>query len=424
MAGLFEELRWRGLVHQCTDPALADRLDGDRLTAYIGFDPTADSLHVGSLLQLCMLRHIQRAGHRPIALAGGGTGMIGDPGGKAEERQLLTRERLEANLAGIRPQLARLLDLSEGGGLLVDNMDWLGSLGLLDFLRDVGKHFTVNQMVAKESVRARLEEREHGISFTEFSYMLLQAYDFLQLFDRHGCRLQLGGSDQWGNITLGVDLVRKLRGETAYGLTSPLVLKADGTKFGKTETGTVWLDAARTSPYRFHQFFLQTEDAVVGDYLRYFTWLTRPQVEDLERATRERPQAREAQRALAREVTALVHGPAEAAAAEQAAAVLFGGDLAGLDERSLLDVFAEAPATALARTALDADGLALVEILAATSLCSSRSDARRTLVQRGVSVNGRRQDDPDRRLGPADLLHGRYVLLRKGRRDHHLLRFE
>jgi len=424
MAGLFEELRWRGLVHQCTDPALADRLDGDRLTAYIGFDPTADSLHVGSLLQICMLRRIQRAGHRPIALAGGGTGMIGDPGGKAEERQLLTRERLEANLAGIRPQLARLLDLSEGGGLLVDNMDWLGNLGLLDFLRDVGKHFTVNQMVAKESVRARLEEREHGISFTEFSYMLLQAYDFLQLFDRHGCRLQLGGSDQWGNITLGVDLVRRLRGETAYGLTSPLVLKADGTKFGKTETGTVWLDAARTSPYRFHQFFLQTEDAVVGDYLRYFTWLTRPQVEDLERATRERPQAREAQQALAREVTSLVHGPAEAAAAEQAAAVLFGGDVAGLDERSLLDVFAEAPATALARTALDADGLALVEILAATGLCSSRSDARRTLAQRGVSVNGRRQDDPDRRLGPADLLYGRYVLLRKGRRDHHLLRFE
>ncbi|MDQ1445672.1 MAG: tyrosyl-tRNA synthetase, partial [Acidimicrobiaceae bacterium] len=303
MSALSEELHWRHLVHQATDDHLFKLLDTESLTAYIGFDPTADSLHVGNLLQLCNLRRLQGTGHRPIALAGGGTGLIGDPGGKSEERNLLTADALAHNLAAIRVQLERFLDFSEGRALTADNGEWLWDVRLLGFLRDIGKHFTVNQMVAKESVKARFEGRDQGISYTEFSYMLLQAYDFLQLFDRHGCRLQLGGSDQWGNITMGVELIRKQRGETAFGLTSPLVVKADGTKFGKTESGTVWLDPAKTSPYRFFQFFINSEDAVVGEYLRYFTWLSREEIEALDAQTAEHPERRAGQRALAREVT-------------------------------------------------------------------------------------------------------------------------
>ena len=277
MGALFADLEFRGLVHQVTDPSVPKKLDSESLTVYAGFDPTADSLHVGHLLQMCTLRRLQLAGHRPIALAGGGTGMIGDPGGKSEERNLLSVEELAANVAGIRTQLGRLLDFSDGAGerraLLLDNSAWLGRVGLIDFLRDVGKHFTVNQMVAKESVRSRLDRPEQGISFTEFSYMLLQAYDFLHLFEAHDCHLQIGGSDQWGNITMGVELIRKTRQAEVYGLTTPLLLKADGTKFGKTESGTVWLDARRTSPYQLYQYFLRTEDATVGTVLRMLTFL-------------------------------------------------------------------------------------------------------------------------------------------------------
>jgi tyrosyl-tRNA synthetase len=413
MSGLFEELQWRGLVHQVTDPELPKLLDHEALTVYIGFDPTADSLHVGNLLQLCNLRRLQQAGHRPIALAGGGTGMIGDPGGKSEERQLLTKEQLAHNLEAIRGQLARFLDF-DAGAVLIDNGEWLWSLGLLDFLRDVGKHFTVNQMVAKESVRARFEEREHGISYTEFTYMLLQAYDFLHLFDHHGCRLQMGGSDQWGNITMGVELIRKLRGATAYGLTTPLVLKADGTKFGKTESGAVWLDAAKTSPYQLHQFFVRVEDEMVGAYLRYFTWLAREEIEALDRATAEHPERREAQRALARGVTALLHGDDEAARAEQAAAVLFTEEIVSLDERTLLDVLAEVPSSEAA------PGTTLVDVLVSTGLVGSKSDARRALQQRGVYVNNRQQGE-DRALTGDDTLHGRFVVLRRGKREQALV---
>jgi tyrosyl-tRNA synthetase len=413
MPGLFEELQWRGLVHQVTDPELPKLLDHDSLAGYIGFDPTADSLHVGNLLQLCNLRRFQEAGHRPIALAGGGTGMIGDPSGKSEERGLLTKERLDANLAAIRGQLSRFLDFDRGA-LLVDNGEWLWSVGLLEFLRDVGKHFTVNQMVAKESVRARLEEREQGISYTEFSYMLLQAYDFLHLFDTHGCRLQMGASDQWGNITMGVDLIRKLRGETAYGLTTPLVVKADGTKFGKTESGTVWLDPAKTSPYAFHQFFVRSEDAVVGLYLRYFTWLPQDEIEALDTATAERPERREAQKALAREVTALVHGADEAARAERAAAVLFTEEIASLDEPTLLAVLAEVPSSSMPA------GTTLVDALVATGLVGSKGEARRALQQKGVYVNNRQQGD-DRALARDDTLHGRFVVLRRGKREQALV---
>ncbi|HZQ28446.1 MAG TPA: tyrosine--tRNA ligase [Acidimicrobiales bacterium] len=423
MTQLSEELQWRGLVHQVTDPDLLARLDDGAhpVTAYIGFDPTADSLHVGNLLQLCNLRRLQEAGHRPIALAGGGTGMIGDPGGKSEERNLLTMEQLGHNLEGIRSQLEQFLDFSGGdhSALLVNNGDWLWHAGLLEFLRDVGKHFTVNQMVAKESVRARFEGREQGISYTEFSYMLLQAYDFLQLFDAHGCNLQLGGSDQWGNITMGVELIRKVRGEAAYGLTSPLVLKADGTKFGKSETGTVWLSAERTSPYRFFQFFINTEDAVVGQYLRYFTWLSREEIEALDKETAEHPERRAAQRALARSVTALVHGQAEAERAEQAAAALFTGDVNQLDERTLLEVFADAPSLDVPR-----EPLPLTSALVGTGLASSKSDARRAIEQGSVSVNGEKQP-AERDLDPAgDSLHGRYAVLRKGKKSFAVVRWE
>ncbi|MDP8991512.1 MAG: tyrosine--tRNA ligase [Actinomycetota bacterium] len=421
MQGLFDELYWRGLVHQVTDVELARSLDHDRLTVYVGFDPTSSSLGVGNLLQLCTLRRLQEGGHRPIALAGGGTGSIGDPGGKSEERPLLTAEELEANLAGIRPQLERFLDFG-AGALLLDNGEWLWELGLLSFLRNVGKHFSVSTMMAKESVRARLEQAEKTISYTEFSYMLLQAYDFLHLYDTHGCRLQVGGSDQWGNIVMGVDLIRRARGAQAFGFTTPLVVKADGTKFGKTESGNIWLDPARTSPYQLYQAFVRTEDAVVGQYLRFFTWLKRNSIEELEAATAAWPQRREAQRTLAWEVTALVHGEAEASRAERAASALFSEEIAALDETTLLDVFAEAPSTTLAPAEIDGRGLELVDALVRSGLAPSRSAARTTIEQGGAYVNNRRETDPGRRLGSPDLLHGRYVVLRKGKRDHHLLR--
>jgi len=420
MHPLWEELRWRGLVNQVTDPDLARRLDHERVTVYVGFDPTAASLGVGNLLQLCTLRRLQEGGHRPIALAGGGTGSIGDPGGKSEERPLLPAEQLRANLSGIRPQLGRFLDF-DAGALLLDNGDWLWDLGLLEFLRDVGKHFTVNTMVAKETVRARLDAEERSISYTEFSYMLLQAYDFLHLFDTQDCTLQVGGSDQWGNIVMGVDLIRRVRGAQSFGLTTPLVVKADGTKFGKTEAGNVWLDPSRTSPYQLFQAFVRTDDAVVGQYLRFFTWLDRPRIEELEAATADRPERREAQRVLAREVTALVHGDAEAARAERAAGVLFSEEIAGLDEDLLLELLADAPSTTLPRADLEGGGLELVEAFVRSGLTPSRSAARTTIEQGGAYVANRRQTDPSRRLGVEDLLSGRYLLLRKGKRHHHLL---
>ncbi len=427
MADLVEDLRFRGLIHQMTDPALAERLAAGRVTLYSGFDPTADSLHVGSLLQLCTLRRFQEAGHRPIALAGGGTGFVGDPGGKSEERSLLTEEQLGANLAGIRSQLSQFIEFGGGAGgtgaVLVDNADWLRPMALFTFLRDVGKHFTVNQMVAKDSVRSRLTRADQGISYTEFSYMLLQAYDFLRLHDDFGCTLQIGGSDQWGNITMGIELIRKVRRSESFGLTSPLVLKADGTKFGKTESGTVWLDAGRTSPYQLYQFLLRSEDGMVGSYLRYFTFLTHDELLALDAATTEHPERRDAQRMLAREVCTLVHGADETARAEHAAAALFGGALVGLDERSLLEIFAEAPSTDVARTRLEGEGALLVDLLAETGLVGSRSQARTTVDQGGAYVNNTREPDVARRLTVADVIADRYLVLRRGKKDHHLVRF-
>jgi tyrosyl-tRNA synthetase len=425
--GFFADLEFRGLVQQTSDARLAHVLDREPLTAYAGFDPTADSLHVGHLLGIFYLRRLQQAGHRPIAVAGGGTGMIGDPSGKGEERQLLSAETLGANLAGIRGQLGRFLDFTPAAGttraVLVDNAEWLRSVGLLEFLRDVGKHFGVGQMIAKETVRARLATPEQGMSFTEFSYMLLQAYDYLHLFDTYGCRLQLGGSDQWGNITMGIDLIRRLRGAEAWGLTWPLVLRSDGTKFGKTESGNVWLDDRRTSPYQFFQFFFRTEDSVVGTYLRYYTWLDRARIEELEAAVAAHPEARQAQRTLAREVTGLVHGEAAAAKAERAAAALFSEEIAGLDEVTLVELLADAPSSSWSRDRLADGGLSLVEAMVETGLASSRSAARTTIEQGGAYVNNRRELDRARQLGPDDLLRDRYLLLRRGRRDQHLVRF-
>ena len=418
MSSLFDDLQWRGLVHQITDPELAKLLDHDSLTVYAGFDPTAPSLHIGNLLQLCNLRRLQESGHRPIALAGGGTGMIGDPGGRSEERNLLTPAELEANLAGIRSQMERFLDFSDGRAVLEDNGGWLWGIRYLEFLRDIGKHFTVNQMIAKESVRARLES-EHGISYTEFSYMLLQAYDYLHLFDTYGCSLQIGGSDQWGNITMGIELVRKLRGTTAYGWTAPLVLNADGTKMGKSAVGeTVWLDAARTSPYRLYQHFINTDDTSVGAYLRYFTWLSAERISELDQAVVDHPERRDAQRELAFEVTALVHGREEAERSVAASEALFSGQVAGLDERTLLDVLAGAPSSVIGRG--DVDGLGLVDALVRTGLAGSKGEARRAFP--GVYVNGRQVPDDSAALSRSDLLHDRYIVLRRGKKSYHLLR--
>ncbi|HLW45846.1 MAG TPA: tyrosine--tRNA ligase [Acidimicrobiales bacterium] len=419
MPTLSEDLRFRGLVHQATDERLWSRLDNERLTLYIGFDPSNASLHIGSLLQLATLRRFQLAGHRPIALAGGGTGMIGDPGGRTDERQLLSEEQLAANIEGIRPQLARFIDLETG--LVLDNSAWLSKISMIEFLRDVGKHFTVNQMVAKEAVRSRLERPDQGISYTEFSYMLLQAYDFLRLSEDHGCELQVGGSDQWGNITMGVELIRKLSGKPAHGMTTPLVLKADGTKFGKSASGAVWLDPQLTSPFRFYQFLLQSEDAVAGEYLRFFTFIDHDEIAALDRETAEHPERRAAQRALAHEVTTLLHGAKETAQAERASSALFGEEIAALDEPTLLDVVGEAPSSTVAREALLRGEVRLVDVLASSGLVGSRGEARRTIAQGGAYVNNRRVDDAERVLAKDDLLHDRYVVLRRGRRDYHLL---
>ncbi len=418
---LSSELTWRGLVHQVTDAGLLGRLDEEPHTAYIGFDPTADSLHLGNLLMLCNLRRLQEAGHSVIALAGGGTGMIGDPGGRIEERSLLSREQLEHNLGRIEVQLGRFVDLTGGRGLLVDNGAWLWSTGLLEFLRDVGKHFTVNQMVAKDSVRSRFDGRESGISYTEFSYMLLQAYDFLQLFRRHGCNVQAGGSDQWGNITVGVDLIRRVEAAPAYGITSPLVTKGDGTKYGKSVAGAVWLDPARTSPYAMWQFLFNAQDAKVGHYLRFFTWRSEEEVAELDRATAEQPGRRLAQRALADDVTALVHGAVEAARSARAAAVLFTPEVATLDEVTLAAALADAPAGGLPGA-----GLTVVEALVAAGLAGSGGAARRLVEQGGASVNGVKvaPADGERLLTAADALHGRFLLLRKGKREQVVLRVD
>ncbi len=422
MANLYEELTWRGMVHDATD-GLKALFAAERVTAYIGFDPTASSLHVGSLLTVMGLARLQRFGHAPIAIVGGGTGMIGDPSGKSLERVLLSADQINENVAGVRQQLERFLDFGAAinAARIVNNADWLGTIDLLSFLRDAGKHFTVSYMLQKESVNRRLESEE-GISFTEFSYLLLQAYDFLQLFDRYGCTLQLGGSDQWGNITAGIDLIRKLRAKKAHGLVWPLMKTATGTKFGKTEAGTIWLDAGRTSPFKFYQFWLNIDDRDVVTYLKFFTFLTRDAIEPLEAATRAVPEQREAQRVLAREVTGLVHGPEQVVRAEHASSVLFGEDIVALDADDVLAVFEDVPSTELPAGALAGEGIGMVDLVARVGLAPSKSEARRLVQAGGVYVNNRRISDPLARLTRDQAIGGRLFVLRKGQKQNHLIR--
>ncbi len=419
-ADTYAELEARGMVYQVTDAELGAKLADAPLTFYIGFDATADSLHVGSLLPLMVVARLERAGHRPIVLLGGGTTLVGDPSGKDAERPTMSPEQIEANAVGIRAQIEHILGTEVE---MVDNAEWLRELRLTDFLRDVGQHFRVNEMVAKDSVRARLE-RDQGISYKEFSYMLLQAYDFLHLFEEpaYRCTLQVGGSDQWGNITAGIELISRSHRAEAYGLTFPLVTRSDGAKFGKSEGGNLWLDPARTSPFQFFQFWLRVPDADAGRYLRLFTWLPLERIGELEAAVAARPERREAQQVLAAEVTTLVHGPAATESARRASAALYGGDVAGLDERTLLEVFAEAPATSIPRAELD-QGLTLVDLLTRTGLVKSKSEARTAIGQGGAYLNNRREGDLDRRLEASDLLVGSYLLLRRGKRSYHLVRF-
>jgi tyrosyl-tRNA synthetase len=395
----------------------------EKVTAYIGFDPTASSLHVGSLLPLMALARLQRHGHSPIAIAGGGTGMIGDPSGKTQERQLLGLEQIEENLVGIRAQLARFLDFDVPGhaARIVNNADWLAKLDLMTFLRDTGKHFTVNAMLARESVKRRLES-EDGISYTEFTYSLLQAYDFLVLYDRYGCTVQLGGSDQWGNIVAGADLIRKLRGAKAHGLVMPLVTTASGVKFGKTEAGTVWLDPGRTSPFRFYQFWLNTADADAVRYLKYFTFLGEAEIGQLAAEVERAPERREAQRALAREVTRLLHGDEAVARAEHASSVLFTEAIAELGVEDVLGVFEDVPSTELAAGALDGEGASVAELLALSKLAASKGEAVRLIKGGGVYVNNRRVAHERERVGRHQAIGGKVLILRKGRQQQHVVK--
>ena len=421
MANLFDELSWRGLVYDATD-TLSDLLGSRSITAYSGFDPTASSLHVGHLLPALLLARLQRFGHSPIAVVGGGTGMIGDPSGKAQERLLLPREEIEANVEAIRHQLARFLDFDRvaNPARVVNNAEWLAAAGLIEFLRDTGKYFTVNYLLQKESISRRLES-EDGISFTEFSYLLLQARDFLELLDRYDCTLQLGGSDQWGNITAGIELIRKARGRKAHGLVVPLLTTASGAKFGKTEAGAVWLDSARTSPFRFYQFWLNADDADVMAYLKYFTFLERDAIDDLASRVKVSPEQREAQRALAREVTTLVHGAEQVARVEHASAVLFDEGIASLPIDDVLAVFDDVPSTEVKASALDA-GVTVVDLIVRVHLVASKSEARRLVQSGGVYVNNRRAADPQARLGRGDAIGGRLFVLRKGQKQTHLVK--
>jgi tyrosyl-tRNA synthetase len=418
---ILEELQWRGLLADCTDMAeLGKRVSSGPITLYCGFDPTADSLQAGNLVPLLALRRFQMLGHHPIALAGGATGSIGDPSGKTQERQLLTRKVLAANIAKVKEQMRRLLDFDTPANpaRLLDNASWTEPVSYLDFLRDIGKHFPVNQMVAKESVRSRMEDREAGISYTEFSYMLLQAFDFYVLCRDYNCELQTGGSDQWGNITAGIDLTRKKLGRAVYGLTHPLITNADGSKFGKTAAGAVWLDAAKTSVYKFYQLWIRVDDRNVIPYLKCFTFLSQEEIAALESQHAQNPGARPAHKALAEAVTDLVHGPSATAEARRASEILFGGELAGVSEATFNEIAGEVPTTEIGKVELDGAGKPLVELLVQTGLCPSKGQARKDIEGGGVYVNNRREAGLQRGITAADLLFGKHLLLRKGKRNY------
>jgi tyrosyl-tRNA synthetase len=415
---LYGELAWRGMVYDTTE-GLREALERERVTAYIGFDPTAASLHVGSLLPIMALARLQRFGHGPIALVGGGTGLIGDPSGKANERVLLDLERVEANARGIRAQLERFLDFDGGANpaRLVNNGEWLTQLTALEFLRDVGKYFTVNHMLAKDSVKRRVES-DDGISYTEFSYLLLQAFDFLVLHDRYNCTVQMGGSDQWGNITAGLDLIRKVRAAKAHGLVLPLVTNASGTKFGKTEAGTVWLDPKLTTPYEFYQFWLNADDRDAVKYLKYFTFFDAGAITELEAISEREPERRHAQRALAHEVTRLVHGDAATREAESASTKLFSGDLSTMSVAELLQIFPNVPSCDIASQS----DWSVVDLLCTAGVTGSKSEAARLIKGGGIYVNGSRVAGEKDRLTPDQAIEGRIFVVRKGKKENFLIR--
>jgi tyrosyl-tRNA synthetase len=418
---ILDELRWRGLLADCTDTdALTQRLQQGPITLYCGFDPTADSLHVGNLVPLLALRRFQLQGHHPIALAGGATGMVGDPSGKSAERNLQTPAQVEHNIACVRRQLTQFLDfeVATNPARLVNNHDWTAPITLLEFLRDVGKHISVNSMVAKDSVRSRMEDRAAGISYTEFSYMLLQGFDFCHLRQAYTCELQIGATDQWGNITVGTELTRKKLGATVWGLVFPLLTKADGSKYGKTATGTVWLDPKRTSPYRFYQFFVNSDDADVVKLLKTLTFLSADEIAALEQEVQANPGARAAQKALAREMTLLVHGPERLAGALKASEALFGGALDGLSTEDFQDVIAEAPQKPLERSRLEGAGASVIDLLVHSGLCPSKGQARKDIEGGGIYLNNVRVADVARAVTAQDVVFDRYLLLRKGKRSY------
>jgi len=423
-SAFLDEIRWRGFLDAVTSDSLDAFLNAGRRTMYVGFDPTADSLHLGSLIPVMALAHAQRRGHRPLVLVGGGTGLIGDPSGKASERTLLTKEKSEENAAAIRIQLSRFFDLSsDDRALMLNNVDWLARLNLVDFLRDIGKHFSVNEMIKRDSVRTRLEERDQGISFTEFSYMLLQAYDFLYLCQRHDCTIQMGGSDQWGNIVAGKELIRRILGLRSEGITFPLLTTSSGKKFGKTEEGAVWLDAQRTSPYRMYQYWLQTADADAVRYLKLFTFLDAERIAALEAEVAGRPERREAQRVLSAECTAMIHGAGTVRAVEAASRILFSSSTEVPPPETVAMLAGEVPVTNLTMADLEAR-IPLVDLLVRTRLAASKGEARKLIEAGGVYVNNQRHNQSQKTVSPDDLHWPGAILLRAGKKNYHLVRIQ
>lgn len=427
VSNFVEELRWRGMLHDVM-PGAEEHLMKEMQSAYVGIDPTADSLHIGHLVSVMMLRHFQLSGHKPFALVGGATGMIGDPSGKSEERNLLDETTLRFNQEAIKEQLSRFLDFdseAENAAVLVNNYDWMKDFSFLDFIRDVGKHITVNYMMAKDSVKKRLSsDAKEGMSFTEFTYQLVQGYDFLYLYQHHNCSLQMGGSDQWGNITTGAELIRRIGGGKGFALTCPLITKADGTKFGKTEAGNVWLDAHRTSPYKFYQYWLNTSDEDAEKYIKIFTFLSRKEIEDLVEEHKAAPHQRALQKRLAEEITVMVHSREDFENAVTASGILFGkstsSDLKKLKEETFLDVFEGVPQAAISRTEVDG-GLDMIAALSAKSgFLKSNGEARRELKQNAISVNKEKVAE-DYVITTSDLINDKYVLLQRGRKNYFVL---
>ncbi len=421
---ILDELTWRGLIHQTTDrEQMREHLSQPR-SVYAGFDPTATSLHVGSLLPLMMLRRFQRAGHRPIALVGGATGMIGDPSGKSEERVLLSADALAENVAGIRRQVEQFLDFDGSNpAMLVNNLDWMGGWSYIHFLRDVGKNFPVNVMLAKDSVKSRLERDDGGLSYTEFSYMLLQAYDFAYLSQNLDCTLQIGGSDQWGNMTAGIDLARRMYGKQLYVLTCPLLLSSDGRKMGKTEAGALWLDAGRTSPYAFFQYWLNVSDADVLQCIRFLTEIDQDEFRQLEQNLAQQPEQRAAQKRLASWLTEFIHGPTGLESAQRASEYLFGAEISDLTDAQLMEIFGDVPSGTVTRAELDA-GVPIIDAPVRVGLCKSKSESRRSLEQGGVYVNNRRVDSAETLLTAADLASQSAIVLRVGKKRFAVLKIE